>query len=213
LTTGGGGPGAAQSPREILPGLHHWKAVHPRIEIEVGCHYLASSRIAFDPLLPVEGVEWFERHGGVDAVILSNRHHLRHAERLAERYGCPIRCHQAGLHEFSDGPTVEGFGFGERLTEDVVALEMDAICPDDTVLRLETGPGALLFADALISYGGLGFVPDELIGDDPEAVKRQVRERALELAQEPIDCLLFAHGDPVLSGAKDALRQLGRTPS
>ena len=73
--------------------------------------------------------------------MLSNRHHLRHAERLAERYGCPIRCSEAGLHEFSGGPEVAGFAFGERLGEEIVALEMDAICPDDTVLRSRSGRG------------------------------------------------------------------------
>ncbi len=197
-------------PQEILPGLHRWTAVHPRIKIEVACHYLATSRLAFDPLLPAGGADWFEQHGGIDAVVLSNRHHLRHGERLAERYRCPIRCHEAGLHEFSDGPEVAGFAFGERLAEDVVALEMDAICPEDTVLRLEVGPGALLFADALINYGGVGFVPDQLIGDDPEPVKRRIRERALSLAEEPIECLLFAHGEPVLEGGSEALRELGR---
>ena len=102
-----------------------------------------------------------------------------------------------------------GFAFGDRLGEGVVALEMDAICPDDTVLRLEVGSGALLFADALINHGAVGFVPDQLIGEDPDAVKRQIRERALELAEEPIEALLFAHGDAVLEGGREALRRLG----
>ena len=200
---------AAQEPREILPGLFRWTAVHPRIGIEVSSHFLAGSGIAFDPLLPAGGAGWFERHGGVESVVLSNRHHLRQAERLVERYGCPIRCCEAGLHEFSEGPEVVGFAFGDRLGEGVVALEMDAICPDDTVLRLEVGSGALLFADALINHGAVGFVPDQLIGEDPDAVKRQVRERALELAEEPIEALLFAHGDAVLEGGREALRRLG----
>ncbi len=60
--------------------------------------------------------------------------------------------------------------FGGRLAEDVSALEMDAICPDDTVLHIEAGGGALLFADSLIHYDEVGFVSDKLIGDDPELV-------------------------------------------
>jgi hypothetical protein len=197
------------SPEEVLPGLFRWTAIHPRIGIEVSSHFLSGSRIAIDPLLPPAGADWFEGHGGVEAVVLSNRHHLRHAERLAERYGCPIRCSEAGLHEFSGGPEVAGFAIGDRLGDEVVALEMDAICPDDTVLRFEVGPGALLFADALINHGAVGFVPDQLIGDDPESVKRVIRERALALAEEPIEALLFAHGDPVLSDGREALRRLG----
>lgn len=189
---------------EILDGVFHWKAMHPSIHSEVGCHFLASSGTAIDPLLPEEGVEWFDGRG-VARVVLSNRHHLRHAERLAARFGCPILCHEAGLHQFADGPAVEGFAFGERLADDVVALEMDAICPEDTVLRIERGGGALLFADSLVNRGEVGFVSDQLIGEDPEGVKRQIRARCAALLDEDFEHLLFAHGDPLLSSGREAL--------
>lgn len=192
---------------EVLDGVFHWKAVHPRIKIEVGCHFVAGSGTAIDPLLPAEGIEWFEGRG-VQRVVLSNRHHLRHAPEIAERFGCPILCHEAGLHEFEGGPQVDGFAFGDRLAEDVVALEMDAICPEDTVLRIEAGGGALLFADSLINHGEVGFVPDNLIGEDPEAVKRRVRERAAALLDEEFEHLLFAHGDPLIGGGREALRAI-----
>lgn len=192
---------------EILDGIFHWKATHPGIKIEVDCHFLADSGTVIDPLLPNEGIEWFDGRD-VQRVVLSNRHHLRQASYLAERFGCPILCHEAGLHEFEGGPQVDGFAFGDRLTEDVVALEMDAICPEDTVLRIESGEGALLFADSLIHYGDIGFVPDKLIGDDPEGVKRRVRERCAELLNERFEHLLFAHGDPLIGGGPAALRQV-----
>jgi hypothetical protein len=191
---------------EALDGVFHWKATHPRIGIEVGCHFVAGSGTAIDPLLPEEGIEWFEGRG-LERVVLSNRHHLRHAEQIAARFGCPILCHEAGLHEFEGGPAVEGFAFGDRLAGDVVALEMDAICPEDTVLRIEAGGGALLFADSLINHGGLGFVPDNLIGDDSESVKRHIRERTAALLDEQeFEHLLFAHGEPLIGGGREALR-------
>ncbi len=193
--------------QELIPGVFHWKAKHPSIGVEVGCHYVVGSRTAIDPLLPDEGIGWFEERG-VERVVLSNRHHLRHAAQLVERFGCPILCHEAGLHEFVGGPAVEGFAFGERLAPDVVALEMDSICPEDTVLRIEAGGGALLFADSVIRYGELGFVPDNLIGDDPEGVKRSVRAHCATLAdEEEFDHLLFAHGEPLIGGGREALRR------
>ena len=192
--------------QEALPGLHHWTAEHPRIRARVSSHFVAGSATAIDPLLPEEGgMEWFESHPP-QRIVLSNRHHLRHSERIAAAFGCPILCHESGLHEFEGGPSVEGFGFGDRLTEDVVALEMDAICPDDTVLAIEAGDGALLFADSLIHYGEVGFVSDRLIGEDPEAVRTRIRERARSLLEQPCDTLLFAHGEPLIGGGRDALR-------
>ena len=192
---------------EIAPGLFHWTAIHPKIKIEVSSHFVGGSGTLIDPLLPDEGMEWFEgRHP--ERVVLSNRHHLRHAERFAGRFVCPILCHEAGLHEFEGGPGVEGFAFGDQVAPDVAALEMDAICPEDTVLRIDAGGGALLFADSLINHGEIGFVSDQLIGDDPEGVKRTVVARAHDLLEQEFDHLLFAHGDPLLGGGQDALRGL-----
>ncbi len=191
--------------QELLPGLFHWYAIHPNHGMQVSCHHVGGSGTAIDPLLPEEGIEWFDGHRP-QRVVLSTRHHLRHAEQLADRFGCPILAHTDGLHEFADGPSVEGFAFGDQLAPDVTALTMDAISPDDTVLHIEVAEGALLFADSVINHGQIGFVPDRLIGDDPEQVKRAILERVAALLDEDFDHLLFAHGDPIVGGGKEALR-------
>jgi len=192
--------------QELLPGLHHWYALHPKLGLQVSCHFLEASGTAFDPLLPEQGIEWFDEHPP-RRIVLSTRHHLRHSEQIAARFGCPILAHEDGLHEFANGPQVEGFRFGDRLAADVTALTMDAISPDDTVLRLDVAEGALLFADSVINHGGLGFVPDQLIGDDAAAVKERIVERVASLLDEDFDHLLFAHGDPLIGGGKQALRE------
>lgn len=190
---------------EIIEGVFHWKAIHPNTGSEAACHFVPGSRTAIDPLLPAEGIEWFEEHG-VERIVLSTRHHLRHAPEIAQRFNCPILCHESGLHEFEDGPTVAGFAFGDRLADDVVALEMDAISPDDTALRIEHGGGALLFADSVVNRGSLGFVSDSLIGEDPEGVKEKILARCRELLDERFEHLLFAHGDPLVGGGRPALQ-------
>jgi hypothetical protein len=197
--------------KELVSGLFHWTATHPRTGGEASSYYVAGSRSAIDPLLPEEGIEWFEGRG-VERVILTNRHHLRHAEALAERFDCPILCNEAGLHEFERGPAVEGFAPGDALAADITALEMGAICPDDSVLHVDVDAGALAFADSLIHRGEIGFVSDRLIGDDPEGMKETARARARELlAEQRFDHLLFAHGDPLVGGGRDALRRFAES--
>jgi hypothetical protein len=83
---------------------------------------------------------------------------------------------------------------------------MDSICPDDTVLRIDAGGGALLFADSLVHYGEVGFVPDNLIGDGAERVKERIRARAGELSEGECDNLLFAHGRPLIGRGREVLR-------
>jgi hypothetical protein len=191
--------------QELLPGLFHWYAIHPNHGTQVSCHHVGGSGTMIDPLLPDEGIEWFEDHRP-ERIVLSTRHHLRHAEQIAERFGCPILAQEDGLYEFEGGPVVEGFSFGDRLAPDVTALTMDAISPDDTALHIGVAEGALLFADSVINHGQIGFVSDRLIGDDPEGVKRKIKERVSALLDEDFDHLLFAHGDPIVGGGKEKLR-------
>lgn len=195
---------------EILPGIHRWTARHPKIGVEVSSHWVPESEAVIDPLLPPDqGVEAF-RSRPPRRVLLSNRHHLRHSERLAEEYGCTIHCSKAGLHEFEDGADVEGFEFGEEVAPRIEALEVGAICPDEAALLIRDA-GALVIADGIVRYGSqLSFVSDNLLGEDPEAVKRGLREAYSRLLDRDFDHLLFAHGDPVVGGGKEALREFCR---
>jgi hypothetical protein len=194
--------------REILPGIHHWTALHPRIRQPVSSYYVEPAQLLIDPLVPREGMGWFEPRPP-QQVVLTNRHHYRQSDRFVEAFGCVVRCCEPGLHEFEGGPEVEGFAFGEELAPRVRALEIGAICPDDTALQIEIGEGALAFADGLTRPGGgaLAFVPDFLIGDDPEAVKAGLVESFRGLLELRFDSLLFAHGEPLTGGGKQALRE------
>ena len=194
---------------EVLPGLHHWTAFHERIRQPVSSYYVASAAALIDPMLPDGGVEVVERLGRPNAILLTNRHHLRHSEWFASAFGCPILCHEAGLHEFADGgPQVTPFRFGDRLRPGIDAVEVDAICPEETALHIAAGDGALSLADCIIRYGGeIGFVSDPLLGDDPEAVKDAIRSALGRLLELDFDALLLAHGDPLPSGGKAALER------
>ena len=52
---------------------------------------------------------------------------------------------------------------------------------------------------------GLGFVPDELLGEEPEAVKQALREAYRGLLERDFDSLFFAHGSPIIGGGRRAL--------
>jgi glyoxylase-like metal-dependent hydrolase (beta-lactamase superfamily II) len=89
----------------------------------------------------------------------------------------------------------------------VRAIGLGGIAPDDFALHIDRDPGILAFADGIIRYGDIGFVPDHLMGDDAEQVKRDTIAALEPLLEERFDALLFAHGTPLASGGKDALRR------
>jgi hypothetical protein len=196
--------------RELLPGVHHWTAIHPRIRLPVDSYYIEPAGVVLDPMVPREGLKWFEQRATPSQIVLTNRHHLRHSELYAEAFGCSIRCSDAGLHEFERGLKVEGFAFGEELAPGITAHELGAICPDDTAIHIRTADaGALAFADGLTRPrgGGLTFVPGFLMGNDPSAVRAGLRESLRRLLDLDFDNLLFAHGEPLIGGGRVALRE------
>jgi hypothetical protein len=192
---------------EVLPGVWHWTAEHPKIRTEVSSHWVPASGAVLDPLVPPDAGMGPFRESPPDRILLSNRHHLRHAERFADELGCVIECSKPGLHEFDGGPPVRGFDFGEEVAPGIEALEVGAICPDESALLIRD-PGALVIADGILRYGDeMRFVPDELLGDEPEAVKKGLRRAYSGLLDRDFDNLLFAHGEPLIGGGKEALRR------
>lgn len=189
---------------ELLPGVLHWTAVHPNTGVESSSYLLTEAGIAIDPIAPEEGLDALP--GRVTAILLSNRHHLRGARELAEQHGgIPIRASRPGMHEFTEGDGVEPFDFGDTLPGNVLAREIGVISRDETALILQD-QRAVVVADGVMNYGGLQFVPDDLLGDDPAGVKTGLLDAFRQLAQDvEFDHLLPAHGTPILRNGRQAL--------
>jgi glyoxylase-like metal-dependent hydrolase (beta-lactamase superfamily II) len=195
---------------EVLPGVLHWTSFHEGIGQAVHSHFFVEGCTLFDPRVPDAGIDDVARHGRPETILLSNRHHLRHAACFAERFDCTIKAQRSGLHEFQGGedPDVRPFDFGDTVAPGVTALEVGALTPEDTAFHIAAGPGVVLFADALIRNGGgeLSYVPDGLMGDDPEAVRGGLTAALRRLLdRDDFDALLFAHGEPIAQGGRDRL--------
>ncbi len=216
--------------REILPGLFHWTAIHPKIHIEVSSYWLDDGGVLIDPLVPVDvGLDWFaERSTQPAAIVLSNRHHYRHSRLFVQRFGCSVHCNRKGMHEFTHGEVVTPLDPGDELPGGIVAYEIGAICPDDTALYLPA-LRALGFADGLVrggpdgepradgedGGGPLGFVPDSLMDDPPETKRLLLGAFARALDELQFEHVLLAHGQPLVGSGRRALDELvgsgGRT--
>jgi hypothetical protein len=192
--------------QEIAPGLWHWTARYDKIGGEVSTYYLSEPRVLIDPMIPPDGLDWFEQHGAPGHVVLSNRHHDRDAWRLQEAFGCRVHCISNGLYELEGRGQAESFEFGDEVPGGIVVHEVDAICPDECALYIPSHR-ALACADGVVRSrsDGLAFVPDSLM-DGPEETKDGLRQAYRRLLDLDFDLLLLAHGRPIVGGGKDALR-------
>ena len=195
---------------EILPGVHHWTAFRDTIGARVHSYYVEPAGALIDPMEPEDGVEALGRLGERPRVVLlSNRHHYRHADRFAEAFGCTVLASEPGMHEFEGTDReVTAFAFGDEVAPGITAHEVGSICPDETALHIAHGGGAVAFADGLVRArdGSLAFVPDGLM-DDPEGTKRGLRDAFRRLLDRDFDALLMAHGEPWVGGGKAALER------
>ncbi len=183
--------------------------MHPDIGQEVHSYYVTGvgPGILIDPMVPDEGLDAIPREAKPEHILLTNRLHYRGCDRFVEAFGVTIWCHSAGLHEFEPRQKVNGFEHGDKLPGGVEALEVDALCPEETALLIPVGAGALAMGDAVIRENQhLEFVPDSLMGDDPAAVKRGLKAAFKGLLQHRFEHLLLAHGRPFVKGGKKALR-------
>jgi hypothetical protein len=193
---------------EVVPGIRHWSGKHPKHGLLVHSHYLVPQRVVIDPVAADGIVDALREAGGVEQVLLTNRHHLRGVVEIGAAFDAALRCPRVGLHEFEGPGTPDfiGYDWGEEVVDGVTAHEVGSLAPDDGALHIALGDGALALADSVVAdENGLGFVPDSLM-DDPEATKRGLLESLERLLRLDFDALLLAHGPPLPAGGREALR-------
>jgi hypothetical protein len=194
--------------REIAAGLFHWTARHEKIHMDVSSYCLVAERVVIDPMIPSEGLDWFDQHGVPEHIVLSIGHHDRHAWRLRDAFGSVVHCSRHGLHRIEGRGPVEAFDVGDELPGGVVVHEVGVLCPDEHALHIPAHD-ALACADGVVRWPGsdaLAFVPDQYM-DDPEQTKAGLRNAYRRLLDLDFDLLLLAHGDPIVGGGKEALRE------
>jgi glyoxylase-like metal-dependent hydrolase (beta-lactamase superfamily II) len=179
---------------EIRPGLKRWAGPHPEFDPEKGdldASYGDVASVMFegpealvliDPLVP--DALWPElevevKQSGKPVVVLTTiSFHARSRDAVARRYGARVGGDVTGVRAFS----------AER--------------GDEVALWLEQ-PRALVFGDAILGNqaGGLRLTP---WARDAAGLER-TRQALLPLLELPVEIVLPAHGDPVLTDGKAAL--------
>jgi hypothetical protein len=200
--------------QQLIPGVFHWNAPNASIATHASSYYVESAKAIIDPRIPAEGLAALP--GEPAQILLSSGHHLRDAIEISETLQIPIRASRAARAHLgaADAGHITAWedGAGE-VALGITAIAVGVLASDEGALHIDSGPGALLVADAVThTDAGLAFFPDPLLGDDPEGIKEglQAAFRAI-LSAFTFDALLFAHGEPMAAGGHAALEEfLGR---
>jgi hypothetical protein len=195
---------------ELRPGLYRWTARHPDAEAEpqpgsaadwgpdVGSVAYAArdALVLVDPLVPADrsdlGRELDEvvrSHSRPVVILTTLQFHRRSREELAARYGASTSRAKKALPGGVE--TIQIRGAGETM---VWLPEHRALIPGDRLLGGDSG--------------GLRLCPESWLRYLPSKIKQaQLRKALRPVLDLPVEMVLVSHGEPVLSGGREALVQ------
>jgi glyoxylase-like metal-dependent hydrolase (beta-lactamase superfamily II) len=141
-------------------------------------------------------------------VLLTNRNHVRAANRVREQSGARVAIHPADApHARSQGAVIDDeLRVGERVGP-LVVVGVSGKSPGEVALHWPERK-ILIVGDAVIGNppGGCGLLREQVM-DDPAGLRESVRN----LLSLDFETLLVGDGVSILSGAKERLRDLVTT--
>jgi len=193
--------------RELLPGVltWPWRSERHGYDFNGTLVLCAEGNLCIDPVDPPDEVLDRLAKDGVARIVLTNRNHVRAANRVRERTRASVAIHPAdaeyarGQGAIVDADLAIGEELGPFRVVGVPGKSPGEVALHDAERRL------LLVGDALIGNppGRISLLSERVM-DDPARLRASLR-RLLEL---DFDALLVGDGVPILSGARERLAEL-----
>jgi glyoxylase-like metal-dependent hydrolase (beta-lactamase superfamily II) len=186
----------------VCPHYAIWQAYDPAVKAELfsTATQTANGLLIFDPIpLAADVGAELERMGKVAAVIVTNTNHARAAGKFA--VGCTVVIPAELRDDFPDGRSLVN---GSNLYG-LNILKIEGAAPGEFAFYDERNGGAVIVGDALIHFGASGFalLPSKYCTNQKKMVRSLRRLLELEFTR-----LFFAHGDPIISHARERLSAL-----
>lgn len=192
--------------QQLRDGLWFWQVYEPAVKTELSCCAVAlSGRLVFiDPIpLADEALTLLENFAPPSAIILTSGNHARGALPLREKFDIPICAHAEAQPEI-EFPLNRVLTDGSVLLGELTVITLPGFGPGEIALW-HKGLRALFVGDALINIGSQGFtqLPAKYCAN------AKLGRRSLQkLLQFDFELMTFAHGLPIVSGAKARLENL-----
>lgn len=193
--------------KEILPDVWSWQWFSEPHGYDFNGHLicLPDGNLCIDPVM-VTAEELTELvHLGVSRILLTNRNHVRDANRVRARTGARTAIHpaDAGYARVQGAELDDELYVGETIGP-LRVLAVPGKSPGEIALHWPERR-ILIVGDSVVGKppGKCALLNDKVM-DDPKQLRASVRA----LLDVDFDCLLVGDGTPILSGAKDRLAEL-----
>ena len=190
----------------VAPGIFLWRFYDPSIKAELFSTALetASGTLLVDPIpLAPDATAGLERRAKIAGIVVTNENHERAAAQFAEEFHVPIYL-SAGLMSATKLPAVVSVHDNSLPTE-LTAVGIEGGPAGETAIHLAAGDGTMVIGDALINFEPYGFA---LLPAKYCSNFKLMRRSLSKLLDYSFERMLFAHGLPILSRARERLELL-----
>jgi glyoxylase-like metal-dependent hydrolase (beta-lactamase superfamily II) len=194
--------------REILPGVWTWSVFSEEKNFFFNGHVLRAERgvvVVDPPEIGGADAAALETLRPINRIIVTNRDHVRAAEKLRDLFNTTIAMHPADIVLVAPLQIDHTLSVGETVARDWKVMLLAGKTAGEIALFTEKDGGILLVGDALIGDppGELSLLPDEKL-QNPAKLRQNLRENLKNLQ---FDKLLVGDGESILSGAGAKVRE------
>ena len=200
---------AAHELQQVNSRLWLWQAYEPQVKSDLFSSALldADGLTLIDPIpLTPSALTELTDKARIARILVTNSNHLRAAVDFSVDFGVPIFS-DAQISEKIAGADSMLIDKSKPIASSITPLAIDGAAPGETAFHFEGDGGTIAFGDALLHLEPYGFalLPAKYCSDH-KAMRRSLRQ----LLDWPFERLLFAHGMPILSGARVRMEALLR---
>ncbi len=182
-----------------------WQVYEPSVKCDLSCCAVRTEAglVFVDPVsLAPEAMEELVAVAQPHLIVLTNGNHARAAEQYRKRFSIPIAAHPQAIPELGLKVDIELCTDAEAIPG-LMVLELPGAGLGEVALHF--GEGLWSVGDALINLApqGFGLLPPKYCLD-----AAQMRGALRNLLRFEIELLTFAHGLPLVAGAREKLESL-----
>jgi hypothetical protein len=198
----------AEEVDEVAPGILVWQVYDHKVKADLFSTALQTDVGMWfvDPIPLASGTlrSLRENHPRAAGIFVTNENHARAAADFAGTVAAPLYVHH-DLSGSDDFIRATGVQDREVFSRGLTAIAIEGGPAGEMVLHYSVNGGTMVVGDALINFEphGFGLLPAKYCLDSK--LMRQSLEKILDYS---FDRMLFAHGTPILSGARARLEQL-----
>src|ERR1041385_1616288 len=186
----------------LPPNLWLWQALDPAVKTDLfSTAVLVGSAFFFiDPIALAPAPFCDLLHGRqLTGILVSNANHVRASAAIARASKVPIHCALETSGEF-EGAEVVRLRPGMNLVAGATAIALKGAAAGEFAFHFADEGGTVVIGDALIHLDPYGF---SLLPAKYCQTQKELRRSLRQLLDWPFQRLLFAHGTPLLSGARE----------